>query len=391
MISYGKHFIDDDDIEAVVNVLKSDSLTQGPNISRFEEEVAHYVGSKYAVAVTSGTAALHLACLALDLTSDDCVVTSPNTFVASSNCALYCRAKVTFADIDPETLNIDPIKLESVINRDKCIKAIIPVHYAGLPCDMAKISSIANNNGAYIIEDASHALGAYYDNGNKVGSCSYSDMTVFSLHPVKLIAAGEGGVITTNSDKLYKRLIRLRSHGINKGNDKFEAPNLGLDSDGLPNRWYYEMQELGFNYRMTDIQAALASSQLKKLSMFLQKRTSIAKKYDDIFKYNPSLKSMQIGHREQSANHLYVVSIDFDKIGISRNKFMSLMADVEIITQVHYIPVHLHPYYKKKGFKLGDYPCSEQNYLETLSLPIYYSLTDKQQQYVIDNINRLTL
>ena len=283
MIPYGRHYIDEADVEAVVDVLRHGALTQGPRIAEFEEALARYVGARYAVAVSSGTAALHLACLAANVGPGDNVITSPNTFVASANCALYVGAKPQFADIDAGTLNLDPQCLAAKCKELKKVRAIIPVHFAGLPCDMPSIRAIADKYGSVVIEDAAHALGASYPDGARVGSCAYSHMTVFSFHPVKAIAAGEGGMITTNDEKLYRRLLRLRSHGINKANDPFENPGSAFEN-GESNRWYYEMQELGFNYRITDIQCALGLSQMRKLSGFLKRRREIVHHYNERFK-----------------------------------------------------------------------------------------------------------
>ncbi|MBA3696903.1 MAG: UDP-4-amino-4,6-dideoxy-N-acetyl-beta-L-altrosamine transaminase [Methylotenera sp.] len=387
-IPYGKHYIDEDDIQSVVNVLRNAPLTQGPKVEEFERTVADYVGAKYAVAVSSGTAALHLACMAAELGQGDNVITSPNTFVASANCVLYVGATPQFADIDADTLNISPVSLSK-----KCIKlgkvaAIIPVHFGGLPCDMPEIKEIANQYGAKIIEDASHALGATYPHGGKVGNCAHSDMTVFSFHPVKIIAAGEGGMITTNDESIYRKLLRLRSHGINKLDDEFECHEEAF-SEGATNPWYYEMLELGFNYRITDIQAALALSQLGKLSQFLQKRRQVAKTYDNVFNGLKNIVPAQLVGRENNAHHLYVVRIQFEKLGITRRQFMNKLIERGIICQVHYIPVHLQPYYRNLGYKRGDYPITEYYYQQALSLPEYYSLSSENQYRVVDLIKAI--
>ncbi len=323
IIPYGKHYIDEDDIQSVVDVLRHGMLTQGPKIAEFENKVANYVGAKYAVAVSSGTAALHLACMALKLGECDEVITSPNTFVATSNSILYVGAKPIFVDIDNQTLNIDIEKLECAIINSKNIKAIFPVHFGGLPCNMKRIKKLANKYNLAIVEDAAHALGATYDDGSKVGNCQYSDMTILSFHPVKGIAAGEGGMITTNDKEFYRKLSLLRSHGINKGN--FEFPGISVPDNSLVNkeealengelkRWYYEMQYLGYNYRITDIQCALAISQMDKIDLFLDARKSMAKFYDKAFEEVPNIIPLQGHGRNNSSHHIYVVSIDFENI-----------------------------------------------------------------------------
>ena len=384
-IPYGKHFVDEDDIQAVVDVLRNGALTQGPKVEEFEQAVAKYVGAKYAVAVSSGTAALHMACMAAELGEGDNVITTPNTFVASANCALYVGAKPHFADIDPGTLNISPDALNHECEKLGKVSAIIPVHFGGLPCDMPAIQSIAKKKQAVVIEDASHALGATYPTGEKVGCGRYADMTVFSFHPVKIIAAGEGGMITTNDEELYRKLIRIRSHGITKLNDQFECHDEAL-TDGAVNPWYYEMLHLGFNYRITDMQSALALSQLTKLDGFLSRRRSLALAYDDALLGQPYIKPAQVSGRNQNAHHLYVVRIDFTAIGKSRLNVMNKLIEHGVIPQVHYIPVHLQPFYKKLGYKRGDYPNAEAYYDQALSLPEYYSLTDEQQQRVLQTL-----
>jgi len=399
VIPYGKHYVDEDDIEAVVDVLRNGMLTQGPKVSEFENKVASYVGAKYAVAVSSGTAALHLACMALELGKGDEVITSPNTFVATSNSILYVGAKPVFVDIDEQTLNIDIEKLEQVITASKNIKAIFPVHFAGLPCDMERIKQLADKHNLLIVEDAAHALGAFYNNGSRVGNCQYSDITTFSFHPVKGIAAGEGGMITTNSKQIYLQLLTLRSHGITKGN--FEFPGISEADDTLVNkkealedgrlkRWYYEMQNLGYNYRVTDIQCALAVSQMGKVDLFLNRRRQIAKRYDKAFKVLANITSLQVHGRNQSSHHIYVVSVDFDKIGLSRHQFMQQLSERGIGSQVHYIPVLMQPYYQTLGYKINNYPVTKKYYQNTLSIPLYYGLSDGEQKMVINTIKALT-
>jgi len=396
MIPYGKHFLDQDDIDAVVDVLKNGALTQGPKVAEFERSIAKYTGAKFAVAVSSGTAALHLSCLVSGVNFGDKVVTSANTFVASANCALYVGAEPQVVDIDQATLNIDLNLLEKACEQHSSIGAIIPVHFAGSPCDMEYIRRIANKNKAFLIEDASHALGARYDNGHKVGNCEFSDLTVFSFHPVKGIASGEGGMITTNNSYLYKKLLLLRSHGICKGN--FDLPGIGDNSDdelvnkkeGIENNelklWYYEMQMLGYNYRITDIQAALAISQMKKIDMFLERRRDIVSRYDKAFKFCQNIQPTQIRSRDFSSHHLYVIRVKFKNIRLTRNQFMLKLREKGIGTQVHYIPIPMQPYYEAMGLSIGDYPVSKAIYEELLSIPIYYELTDEMQDFVISAI-----
>ena len=317
MIPYGKHHIDNEDIEAVVSVLKSGQITQGPKIEEFESEIAKYVGAKYAVAVSSGTAALHLAGAVSNLGPNNALITSPITFVASANAAFYNRSQVIFADIDLKSINMSADSLKKALKNNPKIKVVMPIHFAGLPCEMEAIKNISDKNNLIIVEDAAHALGATYDNGKKVGSCCYSDMTIFSFHPVKSIAAGEGGMITTNDEKIYRKLIRLRSHGINKLDDPYELKEQS-NTNKINNPWYYEVQELGFHYRINDIQCALALSQLKKIDKFISKRMAIVKKYDDEFSTMKNIKPFQNLGRKLSSHHLYVVNIDFNSIGKSR-------------------------------------------------------------------------
>lgn len=382
MIPYGKHHIDEEDIQAVVNVLRSGVLTQGPSVEAFEQAIAEYVGAKYAVAVSSGTAALHLAALAAGVGPGTSLITSPITFVASANAGLYAGGKVVFADIDPDTVNMSSAALQKALLNNPDTRAVIPVHFAGLPCDMQVIKLLADQAGAEIIEDAAHALGAQYPDGQRVGSCAYSLMTIFSFHPVKAIAAGEGGMITTNDESIYRKLLRLRSHGVNKLDDPFQQSDQAL-SDGFPNPWYYEMQELGFHYRITDIQCALALSQFTKLERFIARRRLLVKRYDEAFSGMTNCRPAQTKGREQSGHHLYVLRINFTALGLNRAQLMHQLRAEGIGTQVHYIPVPAHPYYCRLGYKSEDYPNSQSYYNEALSIPLYYDLTDNQQDEIV--------
>ncbi len=396
-IPYGHHYIDEDDIQAVVEVLRHGALTQGPGVAEFEQLICNYTGVKYAVAVSSGTAALHLACMAADIGPGDEVFTTPNTFVASANCVLYVDARPQFADIDPQTLNLDTDDLYRRCRASTKVKAIIPVHFAGLPCDMPRIREVADEFGAVVIEDACHALGAKYEDGSRVGNCRFSEITVFSFHPVKGVTSGEGGMITTNDESVYRRLLRLRSHGICKGNselsgsvvgDTLVKPECAHDGDELK-PWYYEVQELGFNYRITDIQCALAISQMKKIPLFLQRRKEIAQAYDEAFQSLDGMRRTQLQGRELSSHHIYVLRIDFNGIGLPRHQFMKQLASCGVGSQVHYIPVPMHPYYEKLGFCLQDYPETEKYYSEALTLPIYYGLDDEQSGRVIEAVQEI--
>lgn len=375
-LSYGKQWIDQDDIDSVVEVLKSDFLTQGPKVEEFEEKICDYTGAKYCVAVSNGTTALHLAVAALDIKKNSEGITTPITFVASANCLIYCGLKPIFADIDEKTYDIDPEEIRKKITAKT--RVIVAVDFAGQPAEMEKISEIAKEGSLYVIEDAAHAIGSVYADGSKVGSCKYSDLTTFSFHPVKNITTGEGGAITTNNEKLYQRLLLLRSHGITK--------NPSLLSQN-PGPWYYEMQELGFNFRMCDIQAALGVSQIRKLDDFKIRRQEIVAKYNEAFK---NLQNVKVPFEEvglSSAFHLYVLKIDFAKIDKTRAQIMGELKAKNIGTQVHYIPVHLQPYYKKTfGLKKGDYPKSEKYYAECLSIPLYPKMTDYEVETVIKAI-----
>lgn len=367
-IPYGRQSIDENDIKAVEEVLRSDYLTTGPKIEEFERKVAAYTGAKYAVAIANGTAALHAACYAAEIGEGDEVITTPITFAASSNCVLYCGGKPVFADIDEKTYNISPEDIERKIT--SATKAIIAVHFTGQPCEMEKIHNIARKHNLIVIEDAAHALGAQYK-GKMVGSIS--DMTTFSFHPVKHITTGEGGMILTNNDRLYQRLKLFRTHGITR-DDKLMTKNDGP--------WYYEQLELGFNYRITDIQCALGISQMDKLPEFLNRRKNIAARYNEAFADNDNI---QIPYQESGCDnawHLYVIRMKKGK----RKEVFEKLRKAGIGVNVHYIPVYQHPYYRNHGYK--DTICSnaEEYYKECISLPLYPGLKDEEQGYVIKKV-----
>ncbi len=378
MIYYGKQSISEGDIQSVIDVLRSAFITQGPMIERFERKVADYCGAKYAVAVTNATSALHIACLAANLGDGDCLWTSPVTFVASANCGRYCGANVDFVDINPKTYNMDALVLEEKLRESKkdgkLPKVVVPVHLAGQACDMKKIRKLSEEYGFSVIEDASHALGADYLN-KKVGSCEFSDMTVFSFHPVKIITTGEGGMILTNNAETYEKLKMLRSHGITRN-----SSDMTKDSDGP---WYYQQVELGFNYRMTDIQAALGYSQMDRLDEFIRCRRYLAKRYGELLKGLP-LKIPYVPDYANPSWHIYVIRIDFDKVKKTKKQIFEEMREKGIALNLHYIPVHTQPYYEKLGHKPGDCPESIRYYEEALTLPLYYDLTDEEQNYVAE-------
>lgn len=378
MIPYGKQDISAEDIEEVVAVLRSDFLTQGPKVPAFEEALCRVVGSEHAIAVNSATSALHLACLALGVRPGDRVWTSPNTFVASANCALYCGANVDFVDIDPETYNMDAVALEAKLvsaqAEGQLPKVVIPVHFGGQSCDMELLSGLAERFGFLIIEDASHAIGGQYK-GRMIGGCQYSDITVFSFHPVKIMTTAEGGICTTNSEHLAKKLSSLRSHGITREPEEMKRK--------AAEPWYYEQKELGFNYRMTDLQAALGLSQLKRLHLFIERRQALASRYDSLLEGLPLRTPVRKSYAD-SALHLYVVRLEGSAQVKSKRQVFEELRELGIGVHVHYIPVHTQPYYEQLGFRPGDFPEAEAYYEEALSLPLFYTMTDGQQDRVVE-------
>jgi UDP-4-amino-4,6-dideoxy-N-acetyl-beta-L-altrosamine transaminase len=379
VIPYGRQLISDEDIHAVVEVLKGDYLTQGPHVSLFEKSICEYTGAKYCIAVCNGTAALHIAVAALQIEEGLEGVTSPITFTASASAMAYCGVKPCFADIDPSTYCLSATSLEKSLTAKT--RLAIPVHFAGRVCDMKSISAIAKQRKLSIIEDAAHALGSEYADGDKVGSCKYSDMTIFSFHPVKTITTGEGGAVTTNDPVLYERLKLLRSHGITKD------PQLMQKN---PGGWYYEMVTLGFNYRLTDIQAALGTSQMKRLDSFKKRRLEIVRQYNAAFKTLSWIKTPCDVDQDRFCYHLYVVQIDWERIGKSRPEVMAQLREKGVLTQVHYIPVHTQPFYKNTyGTCEGQNPVAEAYYQHAMSLPLYQGMTDEDASRVIEAVREL--
>jgi UDP-4-amino-4,6-dideoxy-N-acetyl-beta-L-altrosamine transaminase len=382
-IPYGRQDVAADDIEAVIAVLRSDWLTQGPTVPRFETALATYCGARHAVAVNSATAALHIACRALGLGAGDRLWTSPNTFVASANCALYCGAEVDFVDIDPRTfnMNVDALaeKLEAAEADGRLPKIVMPVHFAGQSCDMARIAALAERYGFRVIEDAAHAVGAKYL-GAPVGSCRYSDIAVFSFHPVKLITTGEGGAALTNDAELAERMARLRSHGITQDPRRMQG-----EPDGP---WSYQEIELGWNYRMTDIAAALGISQLRRLDEYVEQRTALAARYYRLLA-NSGLALPWIDPRCASAWHLYVVGWNEDASRLSRREAFVELRRGGIGVQVHYIPVHTQPVFRALGFEVGQFPNAEAYYARALTIPLYPGLAEDQQDAVVEHLTAM--
>lgn len=380
-IPYGRQNITDKNIDAVVNVLKSDYLTQGPKVPEFEQTIKDNCDVQHALAMNSATSALHVACLALGVGEGDRVWTTPITFVASANCALYCGAVVDFVDIDPQTYNLSveslEKKLESAKKQDKLPKVVIPVHLCGQPCDMEAIYKLSQEYGFSIIEDASHAIGGSYQN-KPIGNCQYSDITIFSFHPVKIITTAEGGVATTNSDKLAQKMDLLRSHGITRDTD--------LMTHKPDGPWYYQQIDLGFNYRMTEMQAALGVSQIERLQSITESRHKIAERYNEKLASLPVITPFQI-QESYSGLHLYVIRLKLDEIKPTHLEVFNSLRAANIGVNLHYIPVHLQPYYQKHfDFQIGDFPQAEQYYKEAISLPLYPDLTKEQQDYIVETL-----
>lgn len=382
-IPYGKQNINQADVDAVVDVLKSDFLTQGPQVPAFEKSVAQLVGAQHALAVNSATSALHIACLALGLGKGDLLWTSPITFVASSNCALYCGADVDFVDIDSQTYNMSisalKLKLEQAKKDNKLPKIVVPVHLCGQPCDMAKIYALSQEYGFKIIEDASHAIGGKYQ-GTYVGAGQYSDITIFSFHPVKIVTTAEGGMALTNDAQLAQKMDLLRSHGVTRNQD--------LMSKEPEGPWYYQQVDLGFNYRMTELQAALGISQMHRLEQFVAKRHDIAKVYNQILQNLPVVLPYQLPET-YSGLHLYVIRLKLDEISKTRKEVFELLREKGIGVNVHYIPVHTQPYYENLGFKQGDFPEAESYYASAISLPMYPDLTQMQIEYIYQTLKEI--
>ncbi|MGF1730509.1 UDP-4-amino-4,6-dideoxy-N-acetyl-beta-L-altrosamine transaminase [Photobacterium kasasachensis] len=383
MIPYGRQEITQQDIDAVVDVLKSDFLTQGPKVPEFETSLTCYTGAKHALAVNSATSALHIACLALGLGQDDLLWTTPITFVASANCGLYCGAKVDFVDIDPTTYNMCPAKLEEKLitarAEGKLPKVVIPVHLCGQPCDMKAIHALSKEYGFKIIEDASHAVGGRYDD-KPVGSCEYSDITVFSFHPVKIVTTAEGGVALTNDDMLAEKMGLYRSHGVTRD------PNLMVgESHG---GWYYQQVELGYNYRMTELQAALGVSQMQRLDEFVSARHQLAERYNQKLTDLPVITPYQLDNT-YSGLHLYVIRLRLDEINKSHQQVFDELRANGIGVNLHYIPIHTQPYYKDMGFNDGDFPLAETYYSEAISLPMFHTMSIEQQDTVVDTLEKV--
>lgn len=385
MIPYSRQQISEADIESVVEVLKSDFLTQGPKVPEFEKSLSAHSESKYAFAMNSATSALHVACMAIGLSKNDWLWTSPITFVASANAGLYCGANVDFVDIDPNTYNMCPLELEKKLIKAKLEnnlpKVLIPVHLSGQPCDMKSIHRLCSEYDVKIIEDASHAIGGCYL-GEPIGNCKYSNITVLSFHPVKIITTAEGGAALTNDKELAKKIELLRSHGITRNEEMMKEVSHGP--------WYYQQLELGYNYRMTDIQGALGYSQMTKLAEFVASRHRIAKKYNSLLSDLPIKLPTQINDA-YSSYHLYIIRLNLNKISTSHKEIFEGLRSAGIGVNLHYIPVHLHPFYQSLGFKYGDYPESERYYSEAISLPIYPNLLEKDQNTVVQILKSLLI
>jgi UDP-4-amino-4,6-dideoxy-N-acetyl-beta-L-altrosamine transaminase len=374
-LSYGKQTIDDSDIQAVVDVLKGDYLTTGPFVKEFEDKVANYVGANYAVAVSNGTAALHMACFAAGIKEGDEVIVSPMTFAASANAVLYCGGTPVFTDINPETYNIDPDKIKEKIT-DKT-KAIIPVDFSGQSVDMDRIKGIADEYGLIIIEDAAHALGSEYK-GRKVGS--QADMVEFSFHPVKPITTAEGGIVTTNSEELYKKMMIFRTHGITRDQDTMNETH---------GPWYYEQHVLGYNYRLTDVQCALGTSQMNKINYFITRRREIVKLYNDSFKYLKEIVTPYEAEFSNSGWHIYVIKVKPELLTVTRKEIFEALQAENIGVNVHYLPVYLHPYYKSLGYAKGLCPNAEELYENMITLPLFPGMSNEDANDVVDAVSKV--
>jgi len=385
VIPYGKQEIKQEDIDAVVDVLTSDFLTQGPKVPEFEQSLKNHSGVSYAVAVNSATSALHIACLALGVGEGDWLWTSPVTFVASANCALYCGAQVDFVDIDPDTYNLCPQKLEEKLKEAKAAgklpKVVVPVHLCGQPCDMRAIHKLAKEYGFKVIEDASHAIGGRY-HGEPIGNCAFSDITVFSFHPVKIVTTAEGGAALTNQKALADKMELYRSHGITRDLEQMEGGSHG--------RWYYQQIDLGFNYRMTELQGALGVSQMRRLDEFVASRHRLAERYNKILSSLPVVLPYQL-ENTYSGLHLYVIRLKLDEISLTHEEVFNALRENGIGVNLHYIPVHTQPYYARMGFKQGDFPVAESYYREAISLPMFHGMTLEQQDEVYKVLNHILL
>ena len=379
MIPYGRQQISQDDIDAVVAVLQSDFLTQGPQVPAFELALQQATGAQYALAVNSATSALHIACMALGLGAGDRLWTTPITFVASANCARYCGADVDFVDIDPSTYNLCPQQLENKLKqaqKDGTLpKIVVPVHLCGYPCDMAAIYALSQEYGFHIIEDASHAIGGQY-HGEPIGNCRYSDITIFSFHPVKIVTTAEGGAALTNCPELAERMALLRSHGITREPSKMQGESHGS--------WYYQQIDLGYNYRMTELQAALGVSQMTRLAEFVTRRHQLAQRYHAALHDLPLTRPLFSQQDAYSALHLYVIRLQRAKLNYTRRDIFDALRNAGVGVNIHYIPVHTQPYYQNLGFNVGEYPIAEAYYEDAISLPMFAAMTDQQQDTVIE-------
>ncbi len=375
-LSYGRQYIDEEDIQAVADTLRSDYLTCGPRITQLEEKLCELTGAKYCVAVSNGTAALHIAAMAAGLVEEDEVITTPITFAASANCALYCGARPVFADINPDTYNIDPASIRKCITEKT--KAVVAVDFTGQAVELDEIRAICNEYHLILIEDAAHSIGTRY-NGQPIGSIA--DMTTFSFHPVKTVTAGEGGAVTTNDPILYQKLVLAHAHGITRDRSQMVHP--------ADDPWYYEQVNLGYNYRMTEFQAALLMSQLEKLDAFSKRRKEIVKMYDEAFSKIPELKVQKEIPASDTTRHLYILQLDDEKLTCTRREFFDALRGENIYSQVHYIPVYWHSHYENLGYPKGLCPNAEHYYLQSMSLPLYYSLTDEDVKDVIHAVEKL--